>query len=51
MKEIKGGVQQTGTFFLVLLGTLFYNLSVMVIGWMMNALMDDKLGAFELHSF
>ena len=49
MKEIKGGVQQTGTFLLVC-RCLFSNLFAVGIGRMMKAMIDDKLGDFELHS-
>ena len=49
MKEIKAGQQQTGTFLLAC-RFLFSNLFVMGIGRMLNAILDDKLGAFELHS-
>ena len=49
VKEIKGGVQQTGTFLLVCL-YLSSNLFVVDIGRMVNAMIDDKLGAFELCS-
>ena len=49
MKEIKGVVQQTGKFLLVS-RCLSSNLFAVGIGRMMNAMIDDKLGAFELHS-
>ena len=49
VKEIKGGVQQTGTFLLVC-RCLFSNLFAVGIGRMMKAMIDDKLGDFELHS-
>ena len=56
VKEIKGGVQQTGTFLLVCL-YLSSDLFVVDTGRMMNTIKDDmntiqdeKLGAFELRS-
>ena len=49
VKEIKGGVQQTGTFLLVC-SFLSSNLFMVDIGRMVNAMIDDKQGAFELCS-
>jgi hypothetical protein len=50
VKEMKGGVQQTGTFLLLVCSYLSSNLFAVDIGRMVNAMIDDKLGAFELHS-
>ena len=49
VKEIKGGVQQTGMFLLVF-SFLSSNLFMVDIGRMVNAMIDDKLGAFKLRS-
>ena len=45
VKEIKGGVQQTGMFLLVF-SFLSSNLFMVDIGRMVNAMIDDKQGAF-----
>ena len=49
VKEIKGGVQQTGIFLLAC-SYLSSNLFVVDTGRMVNAIIDDKQGAFELRS-
>ena len=49
MKEIKVDLKENGTFLFVC-RCLFSNLSVVGIGRALNAMKDDKIGAFELHS-
>ena len=49
MKEIKGGVQQTGTFLCVCSYLALISESL-DIGRMMIAMIDDKLGSLEFHA-
>jgi hypothetical protein len=48
--QVKVGLQQTGTFLLTYLLNFFSNLFAVGIGRTLNAMIDDKLGASELHS-
>ena len=50
MKEIKLGLQQTGTSFTCSFMPFLSNLFAVGIERTLNAMKDDRLGAFELHS-